>query len=39
MSTENKQKKRYIEWVNHYLEKANEEQVRLVFFFAKNLIE
>lgn len=32
-------KERYIEWINYYLEKANEEQVRLVFFFTKNLIE
>lgn len=38
MSTENKQKERYIEWVNYYLEKANEEQAKIVFIFTKGLI-
>lgn len=32
-------KERYIEWVNYYLEKANEEQARIVFVFVKGLIE
>lgn len=38
MSTENKQKERYIEWINHYLEKANTEQAKIVFIFTKGLI-
>lgn len=39
MSTENKQKEKYVEWINHYLEKADAEQARLVFIFVKGLIE
>lgn len=39
MEKENREKERFIEYINYYLERADIEKIRIIFFFSKNLVE
>lgn len=39
MEKENREKERFIEYINHYLQKASVEQLKALYFYSKYLVE